>query len=133
LPATYRYSKSRQTGSRSSLDLKRGDHVQLGMLQLHTTVKLGDDDVNKQILLNITSTLSDKDATQVKFNELLEEYRTQILHVTSGPYDPKCHELFAILYFLSKIIMQVPGDMNNFWNFMANWGLQAINLTLKIV
>jgi hypothetical protein len=44
-----------------------------------STVKLGDDDVNKQILLNITSTLSDKDATQVKFNELLEEYRTQIL------------------------------------------------------
>ena len=24
-------------------------------------------------------------------------------------YDPKRHELFAILYFLSKIIMQVPG------------------------
>ena len=23
------------------------------------------------------------------------------------PYDPQCHELFAKLYFLSKIIMQV--------------------------
>jgi hypothetical protein len=49
-----------------------------------STVKLGDDDVNKQILLNITSTLSDKDATQVKFNELLEEYRTQILQEKLG-------------------------------------------------
>ena len=49
-----------------------------------STVKLGDDDVNKQILLNITSTLSDKDATQVKFNELLEEYRTQILQGKLG-------------------------------------------------
>jgi hypothetical protein len=47
-------------------------------------VKLGDDDVNKQILLNIISTLSDKDATQVKFNELLEEYRTQILQEKLG-------------------------------------------------
>jgi hypothetical protein len=34
--------------------------------------------------LNITSTLSDKDATQVKFNELLEEYRTQILQEKLG-------------------------------------------------
>ena len=25
------------------------------------------------------------------------------------PYDPKLHELFVILYFLSKIIMQVLG------------------------
>ena len=49
-----------------------------------STVKLGDDDVNKQILLNITSTFSDKDATQVKFNELLEEYRTQILQEKLG-------------------------------------------------
>jgi hypothetical protein len=43
-----------------------------------------DDDVNKQMLLNITSTLSDKDATQVKFNELLEDYRTQILKEKLG-------------------------------------------------
>jgi hypothetical protein len=49
-----------------------------------STVKLGDDDVNKQILLNIISTLSDKDATQVKFNELLEEYRTEILQEKLG-------------------------------------------------
>ena len=34
--------------------------------------------------MNITSTLSDKDATQVKFNELLEEYRTQILQEKLG-------------------------------------------------
>lgn len=33
----------------------------------------------KQILLNITSTMSDRAATQLKFNELLEEYRTHIL------------------------------------------------------
>jgi hypothetical protein len=39
--------------------------------------------INK-ILLNITSTLSDKDATQVKFNELLEDYRTQILKEKLG-------------------------------------------------
>ena len=48
-----------------------------------STVKLGDD-VIKQILLNIISTLSDKVATQVKFNELLEEYRTQILQEKLG-------------------------------------------------
>ena len=40
--------------------------------------KLCKSDVNKQILLNITSTMSDKAATQIKFNTLLEEYRTQI-------------------------------------------------------
>ena len=34
--------------------------------------------------MNIISTLSDKDATQVKFNELLEEYRTQILQEKLG-------------------------------------------------
>lgn len=33
----------------------------------------------KQILLNITSTMSDRAVTQLKFNELLEEYRTHIL------------------------------------------------------
>jgi hypothetical protein len=33
----------------------------------------------KQILLNITSTMSDRAATQLKFNELPEEYRTHIL------------------------------------------------------
>jgi hypothetical protein len=33
----------------------------------------------KQILLNITSTMSDRATTQLKFNELLEEYRTHIL------------------------------------------------------
>jgi hypothetical protein len=47
-------------------------------------VKLCDDDVNKQLLLNIISTMSNKAATQVKFNELLEEYRTQILQEKLG-------------------------------------------------
>ena len=59
-----------------------------------STVKLGDDDVNKQILLNITSTLSDKDATQFKFNELLEEYRIQIQytqgHIVVEPSETDC-------------------------------------------
>ena len=29
------------------------------------------------------------------------------------PYNPKWHELFAILYFLSKIIMQIPFRKSN--------------------
>ena len=33
----------------------------------------------KKSLLNITSIMSDRAATQVKFNNLLEEYRTHIL------------------------------------------------------
>ena len=41
--------------------------------------KLCDNDINKKILLNISSTMSDRAATQVKFNELLEDYRTEIL------------------------------------------------------
>ena len=36
------------------------------------------------------------------------------------PYDPQCHELFAILYFLSKIIMQVP-----FRNRIENEAVQS--------
>jgi hypothetical protein len=39
------------------------------------------------------------------------------------PYDPKYHELFAILYFLSKIIMQVP-----FRNQIENEAVQDSNL-----
>ena len=35
-----------------------------------STVKFCDDDINKQILLNIISAMYDKDATHVKFNEL---------------------------------------------------------------
>ena len=31
------------------------------------------------------------------------------------PYDPKWHELFAILYFLSKIIIQVPVHITLYW------------------
>ena len=36
------------------------------------------------------------------------------------PYDPKWHELFAISYFLSKIIMQVP-----FRNQIENEAVQS--------
>jgi hypothetical protein len=36
------------------------------------------------VVLIQRSTLSDKDTTQVKFNELLEEYRTQILQEKLG-------------------------------------------------
>lgn len=35
--------------------------------------------VSKEILINISSTMSDRAATQIKFNQLLEEFRTQIL------------------------------------------------------
>ncbi|XP_071149165.1 uncharacterized protein [Mytilus edulis] len=38
-----------------------------------------DNEVSKEILLNISSTMSDRAATQLKFNELLEEFRTSVL------------------------------------------------------
>ena len=41
--------------------------------------EMEDNLTRKQILLIITSTMSDRATTQLKFNELLEEYRTHIL------------------------------------------------------
>ena len=46
--------------------------------------KLCKNDVNKQILLTTTSNMSDKDATKIKYNTLLEEYRTKILEEKLG-------------------------------------------------
>ena len=52
------------------------------------------------------------------------------------PYDPKWHELFAILYFLSKIIMQVPGRSIYSKYFMALrviWQYMDRSFTTKIL
>ena len=43
-------------------------------------------DISKKILLNITTTMSDRASTQIKFNDLLEEYRTEILPQTVENY-----------------------------------------------
>ena len=43
-----------------------------------------DNTLSKTILMNIVSTMSDRAATQIKFNELLEEYRKNILKETMG-------------------------------------------------
>ena len=43
-----------------------------------------DNTLSKTILMNIVSTMSDRAATQIKFNELLEEYREHILKETMG-------------------------------------------------
>ena len=40
-----------------------------------------------QILVKIPSTMSDRASTQIKFNELLEEYRKDILPLTVDNYD----------------------------------------------
>jgi hypothetical protein len=42
-------------------------------------VSEGSEGVSKEILLNISSTMSDRASTQLKFNELLEEFRGKIL------------------------------------------------------
>ena len=44
-------------------------------------------DVAREILLRITCTMSDRAATQEKFNELLEEYRKEILPLVMDNYD----------------------------------------------
>ena len=57
---------------------------------------------------------------------------------SSNIYWYSCVPIFIKYSFFHKltciwICRPIYWDMNNFWNFMANWGLQAINLTLKIV
>ena len=44
-------------------------------------------DSAKQILTNITSTMSDRASTQIKFNDLLEEYRKKVLPQTIENYE----------------------------------------------
>ena len=54
----------------------------LQTLQEIWPISIGENSDNlgcKQILLNIVSTMSDRAATPMKFNSLLEEYRTNIL------------------------------------------------------
>jgi hypothetical protein len=41
--------------------------------------QFSDRESNKSILLNIVSTMSDRASTQIKFNELLEDYRANSL------------------------------------------------------
>jgi hypothetical protein len=49
-----------------------------------------DDEKRKSIILNISSTMSDRAATQVKFNDILQSYRTDILKEQMGE---NCHLL----------------------------------------
>ena len=48
---------------------------------------LSKSEVSKEILLNIKSTMSDRAATQIKFNTLLEEYRREVLPQTVENYE----------------------------------------------
>ena len=41
--------------------------------------QFSDRESSKKILLNIVATMSDRASTQIKFNELLEDYRANIL------------------------------------------------------
>ena len=45
------------------------------------------DEVARKILVKISSTMSDRASTQIKFNDLLEEYRKDILSLTVENYD----------------------------------------------
>ena len=47
----------------------------------------GSDEVARKILVKISSTMSDRASTQIKFNDLLEEYRKDILPLTVENYD----------------------------------------------
>ena len=49
------------------------------ILQDIEEVSVHSDDEAKKILLNISSTMSDRASTQIRYNELLEEYRRDIL------------------------------------------------------
>jgi hypothetical protein len=51
------------------------------------------------------------EASEVHMIFLLVTNRSIYCHMSHDPHWPQCHELFAIhvLYFLSKMIMQVPG------------------------
>lgn len=46
-----------------------------------------DDSVSKDIITHITATMSDRAATEVKFNELIEQYRTEVLPLAYHNYD----------------------------------------------
>ena len=46
------------------------------------------------------------EVSEVHMIFLLVTNRSIYCHMS---HDPQCHELFAILYLLSKMIMQVPG------------------------
>ena len=50
-------------------------------------VNHGSDKVAKKILVKISSTISDRESTQIKCNDLLEEYRKDILPRTVENYD----------------------------------------------
>ena len=57
------------------------------ILQDIEEVSASSEDAAKKILLNICSTMSDRASTQIKLNELLEEYRKDILPLTVSNYD----------------------------------------------
>jgi len=45
------------------------------------------DSASKDIIAHITATISDRAATEVRFNELLEEYRKEILPLVYHNYE----------------------------------------------
>jgi hypothetical protein len=54
---------------------------------IDSTSNDSENDVSKRILTNIASTMSDRAATQIKFNELLEDYHKDILPLIIDNYD----------------------------------------------
>ena len=55
-----------------------------------------DNSVSKDIISHITATMSDRAATEVKFNELIELYRTEVLPLAYHNYDTFTEEKYAI-------------------------------------
>lgn len=55
-----------------------------------------DNSVSKDIISHITATMSDRAATEVKFNELIEQYRTEVLPLAYHNYDTFTEEKSAI-------------------------------------
>jgi len=54
---------------------------------LDTASRNSNNQVSRDIITHITGTMSDRAATEVKFNELLENYRKEILPLTYASYD----------------------------------------------
>ena len=76
-----------------------------------------DDSVSKDIIIHITATMSDRAATEVKFNELIEQYRTGCLPLAYHNYDTFTEE--------EKSAIQ---NMSNFlcgWHALVNYAETA--------
>jgi hypothetical protein len=63
-----------------------------------------DDSVSKDIITHITATMSDRAATEVKFNELIEQYRTECLPLAYHNYDTFTEEEKSAIQNMSNFL-----------------------------